>query len=214
MLGTPLHHAVTFMPSQIVPDHQYSDGREKAIQLVGGWIDIPILPAPTNGNRLRSRRTLFQDGGQFSFQPGMQNGIGTLLDRFGAQFSGRRPKQREQLRCFSSKILMGLACWLIFPLPGPTKLRNGLIGASFILTPHLQPQPFADHISSLNHLRFFLRVFVIAFFDSSVFFPQRLASLTPGAALLPTVASFMQRIKNGKRAHLWQAVRSFSQGTS
>src|SRR6266702_3885600 len=102
---------------------------------------------------------------------------------------------------------MGLACWLIFPLPGPTKLRNALIRARFIFTPHLQPKPFADHISSLDHLRFSLRIFVIAFFDSSVFFSHRLSVLTPGSALLPTVSSFMQRIKNGKRAHLWQAVR-------
>jgi hypothetical protein len=38
---------------QVVPDQQHSDGREKTIQLVGGRIDIPILPAPTKGNRFR-----------------------------------------------------------------------------------------------------------------------------------------------------------------
>jgi hypothetical protein len=101
VLSTPLHDAVAFMPGQVVPDQQDSDGREKAIELVGSGIDIPVLPALTNGNRFRSSRTVFQDGGEFSLQPGMQNGIGTLLDGFGTKFSRGRPKQGEQFRGFS-----------------------------------------------------------------------------------------------------------------
>src|SRR5437588_12822576 len=109
---------------------------------------------------------------------------------------------------------MSLACWLVFLLPGLARLRDSLIRASFILTPYLQAKPFADHIRSLNHLRFFRRIFVITFCDASILFAQSLACLAPGTALLPAVASFMQRVENGKRAHLRQAVRSFSQGTS
>src|SRR5947209_8009607 len=105
---------------------------------------------------------------------------------------------------------MRLACWLVFPLPGLARLRDSLIRASFILTPDLQAKPFADHRRSLNHLRFFLRLFVITFFDATILFAQSLAGLAPSTALLPTVASFMQRVENGKRAHLGQAVRSFS----
>ena len=95
VLSTPLYHALAFMPSQIVPDQQYSDGREKAIQLVGGWIDIPILPTLANWNRRRRGRALFQDGGQFPLQPGMQDRIGALLDCFGTQFSSGRAQQRQ-----------------------------------------------------------------------------------------------------------------------
>jgi hypothetical protein len=63
----------------------------------------------------------------------MQNGIGALLSRFGAQFSGRWSKQREQLCCFPSKILMSLACWLVFLLPGLVRLRNRLKRAEQLL---------------------------------------------------------------------------------
>src|SRR5947209_9453529 len=166
------------MSCQIVPDQEHSDRREEAIQLVGCWIDVPVLPPPTNGNDLGSWKALLQDGSEFTLQPGMQNGIGALLSRFGTQFSGRRSKQREQLCCFPSKILMSLACWLVFLLPGLARLRDSLIRASFILTPYLQAKPFADHIRSLNHLRFFLRIFVITFFDATILFAQSLAGLT------------------------------------
>src|SRR5258708_29297209 len=40
---------------------EHSHGREKAIQLLSSWIDIPILPTPAMRNRFRSGRTLFQD---------------------------------------------------------------------------------------------------------------------------------------------------------
>src|SRR5438552_484498 len=45
LLSAPLHDAVAFMSSQIIPDQQHPHRREKAIQLLGGWVDIPILPA-------------------------------------------------------------------------------------------------------------------------------------------------------------------------
>src|SRR5947199_366776 len=93
------------------------------------------LPLPANDS---IRTPLLQDGREFTLQPGMQNGIGALLNRFGAQFSGRRSKQREQLCGFPSKILMSLAGWLVFPLPGLARLRDRLIRAGFILTPDLQ----------------------------------------------------------------------------
>jgi hypothetical protein len=105
---------------------------------------------------------------------------------------------------------MGLACWLVFPLPELARLRDCLIGTSFILTPYLQANPFADHIRSLNHLRFFRRLFVIAFFNATILFAQSLACLAPGPALLPTVASFMQGVENGKRTYLRQTVWCFS----
>ena len=132
MFSTPLDNAVAFVPGQVIPDEQDSDGRKKAIQLLSGWIDIPILPTPTNGDRFGNRRTLFQNGSEFALQPGMQNGIGTLLGCFGAEFSRGRPKQGEQFRGFSPEILMGLACRPIFDLPGTARLRDGLIRTSLV----------------------------------------------------------------------------------
>ena len=144
MLGTPLDDAVAFVPGQVFPDQHDSDVREKAIQLLSGRIDIPILPTPTNGDRFGNRRTVFQNGSEFALQPGMQDSIGTLLDGFGTEFSRGGPKQSEQLRGFSSDILMCLTRWPIFQLPRRTRLRDGLIRTSLVFAPYLDPKPFAN----------------------------------------------------------------------
>jgi hypothetical protein len=62
---------------------------------------------------------------------------------------------------------------------------NSLPG--LIFTPHLESKPFANQIGSLNHRCFFLGIFIVAFFDMAILFPQRLASFAPGTAFLPTV---------------------------
>src|SRR5258708_38905657 len=49
MFSTPLRHARALVPSEILPDQQYSDWREKPIQLLGCWVDVPILPASSFG---------------------------------------------------------------------------------------------------------------------------------------------------------------------
>src|SRR5258708_38380984 len=58
MFSAPLHETVAFMPREIVQNEQHTHRREKAIQLLGPRIDIPILPASTFSDKRWCRRTL------------------------------------------------------------------------------------------------------------------------------------------------------------
>jgi len=88
------------------------------------------------------------------FEPGMQDGVGRVLHRLGSQFSSRGAKQGEQFDRQAPDVLVILPHWLSFHLPGGSRLGNGLIGSGFILTPHLQSQPFSRQVRALND-RFF-----------------------------------------------------------
>src|SRR6266496_4166917 len=192
VLGTPLHDAVAFMPSQIIPDEQHPHWREKAVQLLGCRIDIPILPAPPLGYHRRRRRALLQDGGEFPFEPGMQDGIGAALCRFRAYLSRRWTQQREQFERPTANVLMGQACRLALELPGGTRLWDRLIRAPFILAPQLQPEAFCELIGMLDHRLFLLAQRVEARVHLAILAAvQRLANLTPATASLPAVAHFV-----------------------
>src|SRR6266702_2137481 len=52
VLSTPLHQAVTLVPCQIVYNEQHPHRWEKAIQLLGGWVDVPVLPASSRWHAL------------------------------------------------------------------------------------------------------------------------------------------------------------------
>src|ERR1700676_2991920 len=95
MLGTPLGQAWTLVSGQIIPDQEHPDWREKSVQLVRCWIDVPILPASSFWNHLGSWWALFQNCQEVFLEPGMQNRIGGMLYGFGSQFSSSRTKQRE-----------------------------------------------------------------------------------------------------------------------
>jgi hypothetical protein len=154
MLSTPLAQAWTLVPCQIIPDQQHSDWRKKAVQLVCCGVDVPILPASSFGNHLGGWEALLQDRGELLFEPGMQDGVGGALHRFGSQFSSGRAKQGQQFGGITSEVLMILSNWVSFGLPGRSSLGDGLIGPGFILTPDLQSQPFSRQVRSLND-RFF-----------------------------------------------------------
>ena len=113
---TPPHKIATVMARQIVQYEQHAQGRKHPIELLGGWKRVPILPAPSFWNLFRSGGTLFEDGCQLVFEPGMQNSIGTLIDWFSPQFPSRWTKQRQQLAGLSTNILVilgrRLALWL------------------------------------------------------------------------------------------------------
>jgi hypothetical protein len=158
MLSTPLHDALALMPGQVVPNQKHSDRREKAIQLLGCRIDIPIRPSPTNGNDLGSRRALLQDGRQFPLQPGMQNGVGALFHRLRTDFSSGWSKQGQQFGRPTTHILMRATCRLSLGLEGRSRLRDTLIGASLILAPEGQAESLSCGIGTLNY-RFFSCVY-------------------------------------------------------
>src|SRR6266480_7700544 len=131
----------------------------------------------------------------------MQDGVGRALHWFGSQFSSDWAEQSEQLGRNASQILMVLSNGASFSLPRRPCLGNGLIGSCFVFTPDLQSQSFSHQVGSLNHRFFFRRVGIRALFDRPIFtLAQGRAGFTPGTALLPAVARFVQRMQNGKGA--------------
>jgi hypothetical protein len=123
------------MACQIIQNEQHAQGRVHPIQVLGGWKWVPILPPPPFWNLLWSGWTLLEDGCQFTFEPGMQNGIRTLIDRFRSQFPGGWSKQRQQFAGLATNVLMILARRHFLWLPRRTGMRNGLIGTCLIFTP-------------------------------------------------------------------------------
>src|SRR3989440_10061253 len=89
VLGTPLHQARALVPGQIVQDEQHPHGWEKAIQLFGGRIDIPVLPASTLWDHFWSSGTLLENGLKFALEPGVQDRIGGVFHRLGTDFARR-----------------------------------------------------------------------------------------------------------------------------
>src|SRR6266704_1552482 len=62
VFSTPLHQTAALMSRQSVEDEQHPHGWEKAIQLLGRRIDVPVLPAPTLWDHFWSWGTLLEDG--------------------------------------------------------------------------------------------------------------------------------------------------------
>src|SRR5215467_393519 len=113
---TPTHKIVTVMAGQIVQNEQHAQGRIHPIQLRGRRKRIPILPAPPFWDLFWSGWTRLENGSQFLLEPGMQDGIRTLIDGFSSQFPGSWPKQRQQFTGLATNVLMILAGWPAFRL--------------------------------------------------------------------------------------------------
>lgn len=137
------------------------------------------------------------------FEPGMQDGVGALIDGLRTQFPCCRAKKREKCGCFATNVLVGLAHRIPFWPPRCARKWKRLIGSSFIFVPDLETQLFSERVRSL-YQRFFPQVGVVALFHHAIFsFAQRDPGFPPGSALLPGVASFMQGMQDGKGTHLW-----------
>src|SRR5256885_14701548 len=104
-------------------------------------------------------------------------------------FRSRRAEQGQQFRRQAPDVLMILLNRVAFRSKGWTWLGYGLIRSCFILTPNLQPQAFCYQVCPFNDRGFLRRIGVIALFNDPIFsLTQGDTSLTPGTALLPTVA--------------------------
>jgi hypothetical protein len=72
----------------------------------------------------------------------MQHGIGHRDDPFGADLSRGWAKEREEFGGASTRVLMRLPRWVAFRLPGDPRLRDRLIGPSFIFVELDDPGDF------------------------------------------------------------------------
>src|SRR6266700_1792799 len=82
---------------------------------------------------------LSQNRQQLFFEPGMEHSIGGLLHSFGTQFPGGWTKKGQQFSRSVTHIFMGLEGRFPTQMPVASRLRDRLIGACFILTPHRKP---------------------------------------------------------------------------
>src|SRR5512135_243883 len=211
----PPHEIAAVMACQIIQNEQHAQGRVHPIQLRGLGKRVPILPPSSFWDLFCNGWTRLENGGQFLLEPGMQDGIRTLIDRLGSQLSSRRSQQRQQFAGLATNVLVVLACWLPLWLKGGTGMRNGLIGTRLIFTPQRQSQALCSHIGSFNHRLFFLRRGIFTLVDYAILaLLESSASMTPRSGLLPTVSGFVQRMQDGKRADLGQAIGSGTQSTS
>jgi hypothetical protein len=110
VLTTPTHQIAAVMACQVIQNEQYAQGRVHPIQLLGGWERVPILPPPPVWDLFWRGWTLLENGGKLVLEPGMQNGIRTLIDWFRSQFTRGRSKQRQHFASLATNILMVLAC--------------------------------------------------------------------------------------------------------
>jgi hypothetical protein len=98
--------------------------------------------------------TRLNNGLQFALEPGMPDGMGGLLHRFGTPLSGCRSQPGEQFGGFSWQGLVGPTCGLAFGLPGRARRRNTLRGTPLVFAPQVQAEPLGGPIGALNY-RFF-----------------------------------------------------------
>src|SRR5712691_5085675 len=75
---------------------------------------------------------LRQDLRELLLEPGMQDRIGHRDDAFGTQLSGGWAKERQQFGRTSPLVLVRLQRRMAFWLPRGPRLRDGLIGPSFV----------------------------------------------------------------------------------
>lgn len=131
--------------------------RRGGLGLRGGW--------PSHVSRLRGKRSLgfwwqvfcwllFLNFGEqlteLFFQPGMQHGVGNGDHSFGSQLSGTWPKEREELGCSASFVLVGLPSGMPLRLPVGSRLGNGLVGSGLIFIQLHDPRSFCLLVGLLD----------------------------------------------------------------
>jgi len=122
----------------------------------------------------------------------MQDGIRTGGDPFDADLAGCWMEQGEQFGGPVLGVFVGLSDWLSFRLPMLTWIRDGLIRACFILRPDGQSLLLGLGVRLLDQV-FFPTASGSVTRDWPTFsYADGLASVAPGAILLPRVAGFMQ----------------------
>ncbi len=126
----------------------------KTGQLLGGRIDLPVLPASPCWGLFWSGGHCLSMAWSSPLPPGMQHRIGALLHRLSTKLSRHWPQQGEQFGRLASHVLVGPTRRLAFWLPGGARLREALVGTTLVLTPQLQTKLLGRHIGPLNH-RFF-----------------------------------------------------------
>src|SRR5260221_617232 len=133
---TPDPYIRSIVTRQIVPDEYQANWRPS--ETFGRFVGIaPIAPVatPLLGLLVGEFGQSVEDLAQLLLQPRMQNRIGRTLHRKRTHLPRRRVKEGEQLGGSAPDILMGPVGRIGLGLPGRSRLRDGLIGTSFVFVP-------------------------------------------------------------------------------
>src|SRR5438128_314885 len=91
-----------------------------------------------------------QDLQQFWLQPWVQDHVRRVGHPSCTHLAGGRAEQGQQLGRAAADVLMRLTNWLTLRPPGLTGLRNGLVRACLILTPHGNTYAFSDVVGEFD----------------------------------------------------------------
>jgi hypothetical protein len=111
-----------------------------------------------------------QDGAQLLLEPGMQHRVGSREHPGGPHEAGGWAKAGEQFGGPATHVLVRLRFGVALEMPVFSRLRDGLVGAGFILAPQSNAGRFCLRVGQLDHGFFCVRL--------GVFDPHR-----PGLAL-------------------------------
>ena len=152
---TPAQPLRRVVARQVVEYEQHAQRRQVPQQGRFGHQPFPpLLPrgvgAADGGFLRRQVGQACDDGGQFGFEPRVQDLVRRVGDGQGPYLTGRRPEQGEQLGGAAADVLVGLPRRLALRLPGRTGLWESLVGTGLILAPHLQAQRLPGAVRPLD----------------------------------------------------------------
>src|SRR5712691_149788 len=99
---------------------------------------------------VRCVREVSQDLQQFCLQPWVQDYVRGVGHALGTHLAGGWAEQGQQFGCATADVLMRLTKRLALKSPGLTGLRNGLVRARLILTPHRNTYAFSDVVGKFD----------------------------------------------------------------
>jgi hypothetical protein len=144
------HHAVVEQPAddrpaqvagQVIPDQEHTEWR----QGLGRLMTEPGSPSREWWPLVlgeRQDRQARQHLGQLGLEPRMEDDVRRVGDALGAQFTGGRAEQRQQLGGPAAHVLMRLTRGRTDRCPGGPRLRDRLVRTGLVLAPDGQPRRF------------------------------------------------------------------------
>ena len=141
MVEQPANDRPAQVAGQIVPDQEQAQWWQGLGRLVAepGCPPREWWPLVLGERQDRQAR---QHLGQLGLEPWMEDGVRRVGDALGAQFTGGRAEQRQQLGRPAAHVLMRLTRGLTDRCPGGPRLRNRLVRTGLVLAPDGQLRRF------------------------------------------------------------------------
>lgn len=138
VLEQPADDRPTQMAGQVVPDEQQTERRQRLGRLVAEPVcparqRWPLLVGASDGWQRREHL------GQFSLEPGMEDGVRRVGGAFRPHLASGRTEQGQQFGGPATDVLVRAERGLSHRCPGCPRLRNRLVRPGLILAPDWEP---------------------------------------------------------------------------